>query len=198
MNNFTVAKGGGMALIFCLPYIGKKVLKVLKPPRLPKLPKPRAYSLCRARYWKWPRGVWHFGTFGRGAHLVAKALEAELGVKLERNLEQSRNGGCDLRVLSDCVIANRLNRFSIECKRYRQATDGLISDWWQRTLDQAEKANKTPLLAFRADRQQWCIIVPLREISNHLPDQYPDIDWTAWLSVPAFGALMREYDNHSD
>lgn len=129
-----------------------------------------------------------------GEREFANVIQNELGVSLIRNLEQSRSGGHDLIIQGECSISARLNRFAIEVKRYRQATDGLISEWWQQTIEQAERANKTPLLAFRGDRQQWRIVIPLREVSNHLPDKYPDIPFTGWLSVQAFGVMIRELD----
>lgn len=129
-----------------------------------------------------------------GEREFANAIHEELGVSLIRNLEQSRSGGHDLIIQSECKVSGRLTRFAIEVKRYRQTTDGLISEWWHQTIEQAERADKTPLLAFRGDRQQWRIVIPLREVSNHLPDKYPDIHFTAWLSVQAFGAIIREQD----
>lgn len=110
-----------------------------------------------------------------GERDFAQALLDELGVKLERNLQQARNGGHDLIVVGNCPIAQRLNRYAIEVKRYRQPTDGLISDWWHQACQQAKEINRTPLVAFRGDRQPWRIIVPLGELSTGLPERYPDL-----------------------
>lgn len=127
-----------------------------------------------------------------GERDFAKALLDELGVKLERNLQQARNGGHDLIVVGDCPIAQRLNRYAIEVKRYRQPTDGLISDWWQQTTRQAEECGKSPLLAYRGDKRKWRVIISMREFSPALADKYPAVSQTAWLSIPAFGAFIRE------
>ena len=116
----------------------------------------------------------------------------ELGVKLIRNLEQCRSGGCDRVVAGDGPISLRLDRFAIEVKRSHRPADTLIENWWQQAIDQTEKACKRPLLAFRGDRQQWRIIVPLGEVSTSMDERYPPVEWTAWLSVEAFGSLVRE------
>ena len=122
----------------------------------------------------------------------ATLIYGELGVQLQRNLEQYRTGGHDLIAIGYCPTANYLNQFATEVKRHRQATDAKISEWWEQTTNQAKDANLIPLLAFRVDRQAWRIVVPLTLLSNYLPTQYPDVKWTAWLSVEAFCLHVRE------
>lgn len=125
----------------------------------------------------------------------AEALHAELGVTLARNLEQSRNGGHDL-VIADTThpLAGSLGRFAIECKRYAAIKPALLSQWWRQTAQQAQYADKLPCLAFRADRQPWAVVVPLRALSRNFPLWTGEtLDYTAMLSVPGFAALVREH-----
>jgi hypothetical protein len=77
------------------------------------------------------------------------------GIRLIRNLEQSRSGGHDLIVHSDEVgqVADSFRSLAIECKRYSTITPGLIKTWWQQARDQAEHNRLQPILAYRADRQ---------------------------------------------
>ncbi len=127
-----------------------------------------------------------------GEREFANLIYDELSIKLERNLEQSRSGGFDLIAIGSCPIAQYLNQFAIEVKRYRQVTDAKVSEWWQQTLTQAQDANLIPLLAFRQDRQSWHIVLPLAVISDYLPSKYPELPWTAWLSIEAFCLHVRE------
>lgn len=54
------------------------------------------------------------------------------GVRLIRNLEQTRSGGHDLIVHPDEVgsVADSFRKLAIECKRYQAATDAQIQKWW--------------------------------------------------------------------
>ena len=65
------------------------------------------------------------------------------GIKLIRNLEQSRSGGFDLVVHPDeqCETADSFRALAIECKRYGKVTPGLIATWWQQARLQAEPGN---------------------------------------------------------
>lgn len=91
-----------------------------------------------------------------------RLIHAHLGAALARNLEQSRNGGHDLIAPGDDPISAALNRYAIECKRYRTITPGLLAGFWRQAEDQASRCGKAPVLAYRADRQQWRVLVPLR------------------------------------
>ncbi len=67
-------------------------------------------------------------------------------VELHRNLKQSRDGGDDLRGLKP---------FSFEIKRWARTSDALIRDWWTQAQRNARARNKTPVLAYRVDKQSW-------------------------------------------
>lgn len=127
-----------------------------------------------------------------GEREFAKTLHEELGVALVRNLEQSRQGGHDLLVVDDGRhLADRLNRFAFEVKRYASTSPALLRQWWSQTVQQAERADKLPALAFRADRQPWAVIVPLCAANRAYPF-WPALEMAVQLSVAAFAALVRE------
>lgn len=79
---------------------------------------------------------------------VAALLNDRLGLGLKRRLAQYQAGGHDL---------DGWPGVAVEVKRHRRATQGLIADWWQQTLEQAQ--GEIPLLAYRADQQQWRFVL---------------------------------------
>lgn len=88
----------------------------------------------------------------------AKLLLENTGIASRRRLESRWTGGHDLQPEEGSV----LDKFAFEVKRYRSITDGLIAEWWEQTVRQATAARKTPVLAYRADRQQWRIVLPAK------------------------------------
>lgn len=62
---------------------------------------------------------------------------------VQRNQNQSAVGGADLINTFD---------FAIEIKNCQTLQ---IKKWWQQTVSQAEKINKTPILLFRQNRKGW-------------------------------------------
>ena len=98
-----------------------------------------------------------------GERELAAALHDALGVRLVRNLEQSRSGGHDLDVDADDTgnAAEALRGFAIECKRVRAAPASDVALWWRQTCAQAVRADRVPLLAYRADRGAWAFVLPL-------------------------------------
>ncbi len=101
-----------------------------------------------------------------GEREFAAAVNDMYGVKLRRNLEQVRGGGHDFLVDDECTgdVADWLMRHAVEVKRYRAVTPALIGQWWAQTLSQAAQANLRPLLAYRGDRQPWCVVLALNEL----------------------------------
>lgn len=122
----------------------------------------------------------------------ARLIHQHLGAELVRNLEQSRNGGHDLIAPGIDPVSIALDAFAIEVKRYREITPAMLAGFWRQAEQQAHRAEKTPALAYRADRQEWGVIVPLWAINGDAFGQWPGIEWTAAVSVPAFCALVRE------
>jgi len=118
------------------------------------------------------------------------------GIRLIRNLEQSRSGGFDLLVHSEEVgqVAESFRTLAIECKRYGKVTPGLINTWWQQAKEQAQPNQLHPVLAYRADRQDWQVIAPLYLINPDLTKNL-GLDCTASMSVPALCSIVRELGN---
>ena len=69
---------------------------------------------------------------------------------LERNLNQTRDGGCDLVGLPG---------FSFECKRYKNGST-YRSSWWNQTCDNAAD-DEIPVLIYKYDRQEIQAVVPI-------------------------------------
>lgn len=70
-------------------------------------------------------------------------LGNELGVLLQRNLQQTRSGG------ADCVD---LKGFSIEIKRQESLSR---PKWWRQACAQAEALGAEPILFYRRSREPW-------------------------------------------
>ncbi|MGZ5052331.1 MAG: putative PDDEXK endonuclease [Methylobacter sp.] len=125
---------------------------------------------------------------GAGAEREFAALVRDwTGTRLIRNLEQSRSGGHDLIVHPDesGSIADAFRKLAIECKRYQTATDALLAKWWGQATEQADSAGLMPILAYRADRSSWRVMVPMALISDRLC-QANRIEYTATLSIEGF------------
>ncbi|TCT20639.1 putative PDDEXK endonuclease [Thiobaca trueperi] len=129
-----------------------------------------------------------------GERELIQAIHAHLGVKLLRNLEQSRAGGHDLTLADNAEggpVARELARYGIEVKRHSKATQGLLREWWSQTTVQAQRAGLRPCLAYRADRQDWRVVLPLAALVPSL-EPWPGHEWTADLSLLGFVTLIRE------
>lgn len=113
---------------------------------------------------------------------VIKLLHDQLGVKLRRNLLQSIEGGHDLQE-DGC-----LRDFAIEIKHYAKVTNGLVNQWWIQATEQAEKANKTPVLFYRGNREEFKVMIEGRAIGGLLSESLECVT----LSVGAFCHLVRE------
>jgi hypothetical protein len=109
-----------------------------------------------------------------------------------RNLEQSRSGGHDLIVHADEVgpVADIFRALAIECKRYGKVTPGLINVWWQQAKEQAEINGLTPILAYRADRQDWQVIAPLHIINGSMSINM-GLDGACSMSVKGFCRVLE-------
>jgi len=122
----------------------------------------------------------------------AAAIFEQLGVQMVRNLEQYRNGGCDLIVEDpDHPAAHALDCYAIEIKRQEKATPSIIKNWWTQALEQANRSGKYPCLAYRQSRTPWKVMVPLFVINPDLT-RCTDITWTAVMGVNAFCCVVRE------
>jgi hypothetical protein len=128
----------------------------------------------------------------------ARLIFDHLGVELRRNLEQSRSGGHDLLPVGEGPVSLALDAYAIEVKRYREITPAMLAGFWRQADEQAARADRFPALAYRADRQEWRVLLPLRCLNGDVFGPWDGIDWTAAVSVPAFCALIRERAGGAD
>jgi hypothetical protein len=128
----------------------------------------------------------------------ARLIFDHLGVELRRNLEQSRSGGYDLLPVGEGPVSLALDAYALEIKRYREFTPAMLAGFWSQAEAQARRAARLPALAFRADRQEWRILLPLHTLNAEAFGPWNGIDWTAAVSVPAFCALIRERAGGAD
>lgn len=80
-----------------------------------------------------------------GEREVLKLLSERLGVKLERNLTQTRGGG------ADCVEMGSLR---LEVKRQEKLA---IATWWAQAQQQA--GEHIPVLAYRQSHKPWTFVL---------------------------------------
>ena len=106
-------------------------------------------------------------------------IEAQTGIRLERNLAQSFAGGHDLIGLDD---------WAIEVKRYAVVENSSKKIWWRQAVDQAKRVHKRPVVIYRADRQPWrCIVQYPMHVELYDIDDYRctcDVDlelFCGWL-----------------
>jgi hypothetical protein len=99
---------------------------------------------------------------------LSRLTEKALGIKLTRNLSQSRSGGHDLEcITTDGALSQYFACLAIEVKRSKHAPPAMRAQWWAQACTQAEKAGRVPLLAFRQDREGWRVqLLPLRFVSG--------------------------------
>ncbi len=131
---------------------------------------------------------------GAGAEReFARLLFDHLGVRLVRNLDQTRAGGFDLLPDTEQAgpVVEVLRSLAIEVKRYASITPSDLERFWRQTLKQAGAIGKVPVLAYREDRRPWRVVVPLHLLN---PDLHPGLEltWCAVLSVEGFCAVVRE------
>ena len=92
----------------------------------------------------------------RGEREVCKILGEALGVSLTRNLEQTRDGGCD-------IIVNK--HWFIEVKFQEKYQ---LDVWWEQAVRQAKDKGKHPVLFFRKSREDWRVLMPYSLINDPL------------------------------
>lgn len=83
-----------------------------------------------------------------GERDVCNLIKEHLGVEVKRNLNQTREGGADIK----------MPPFSIEVKR--RARIGNIYDWMEQSQNSCAE-DELPVVICRADRQQWLAIMSL-------------------------------------
>lgn len=116
-----------------------------------------------------------------GEREFARIIYDQLGVRLVRNLEQTRNGGHDLIAQEvENPVARYIDSFAIEVKRYTAVTESKLNEFMAQAMLQADRAGKEPLLAYRVNRGAWRVC--LRLFGSEFYQ----------LSIDAFCYLARE------
>ena len=89
--------------------------------------------------------------------------------KLQRNLEQTRSGGCD-------IVG--LKWLAIEVKRQERLS---ITKWWDQAVSQAFTAE--PVLIYRQSRQPWRVRCLVRLGAECVPATVSINDWLVYLET---------------
>ena len=110
-----------------------------------------------------------------------KRVLPELSDALERNLEQTRDGGYDIA---------GLDGWAPEVKRYAQILPADVATFWEQTLTQARNDHKRPVLFMREDRREWRVRVRLTDVQDRWAAE-DDLKWTAEVTVDAFAWIYR-------
>lgn len=111
-----------------------------------------------------------------GEREIARLLSDELGMKFERQLSQSRDGGCDLIV----------GPFALEVKRHESNP---LRAWWTQANVSADALHLMPAVAYRPSRQPWRFIVP---VDWYALGRQRGWDEAAILTIPGFCFAVRE------
>ena len=84
---------------------------------------------------------------------IKRNLQLPKNVKIERNLTQTRDGGCDI------ICAP----FAFEVKRCEVLQ---LNAWWKQARDNAFSLNLEPVLAFRQNQKKWNFCISARFIAE--------------------------------
>ena len=114
---------------------------------------------------------------------VASLLDDELGIKLHRDLEQTRTADH-----GDLISSDPSWPFCIECKRYAK---GYLpkDEWWQQVCIASDLVRKIPILVYKFDRLPIRVRVPIAFVQ--LEKTY-DKRYVTDLDLPTFCYLARE------
>ncbi len=111
------------------------------------------------------------------------------GLALVRNLDQTREGGHDVKLAGDQDeqkdILEQLDQFAIEVKRYAIAKPNDINRWWQQAVQQSDRVAKQPMLAYRLDRERWQCMVHIGQCKTE------DITGCIRMDIALFAELLK-------
>lgn len=110
-----------------------------------------------------------------------KRVLPELTDALERNLEQTRDGGYDIA---------GMDGWAPEVKRYSKILPADIESFWEQTTTQARNDQRRPVLFMREDRREWRARVRLIDLQDKWVAE-DDLIWTAEISLDAFAWVYR-------
>lgn len=113
-----------------------------------------------------------------GEREMCTKLTKDLGLaeRLDRNVDQVRDGGGDIM---------SLRPFAIEIKRQERL---LIKQWWKQALSQTTKKNPIPVLMHRVNRGQWRVVVPASLV---LKKKFTFGAETVEIDYPTFVAVAK-------
>lgn len=111
----------------------------------------------------------------RGEREFLGLLSELLGLdeKLNRNLSQTREGG------ADCI---QLPGVAIEVKNCATIT---LPQWWKQAVEQADRLNCVPVLAYKVARKGWYVITPANFVNGCL-EYSEDLDTCVQMSPLVF------------
>lgn len=108
---------------------------------------------------------------------LANILSEKLGKVITRNWQaQSAVGGHDLEGLEN---------FAIECKACAKIT---IKQWWEQTIEQAEKTGRIPVLCFKPSQKDWVVVIDLELIDNN----YKNSKHLVSISIDCFVEIIKD------
>jgi Holliday junction resolvase len=114
---------------------------------------------------------------------VSSLLYDELGIKLHRDLEQTRTADH-----GDLISSDPSWPFCIECKRYAKGYFPK-DEWWEQVCTASDLVRKIPILVYKFDRLPIRVRVPIAFVQ--LEKTY-DKRYVADLDFPTFCYLARE------
>ena len=113
---------------------------------------------------------------------IAQKLDALLGIRFTRNLEQVRSGGGDL------IADDKDFPFSVEIKARAEGVTCLTA-WKLQSSEAAAKCGKIPAVIFKFNRQPVRVAVPLACLVNGRCDD--PAEW-AEITLDGFAYAARE------
>jgi hypothetical protein len=106
-------------------------------------------------------------------------------LKLERNLDQTRDGGYDIK---------GLDGWAPEVKRYAKIDHADVERFWKQAVEQSSSCLRKPVLFMRADREPWVVVVRLTDMLDDFMDDDDSLDMTCQLTMTGFYHVWRMHD----
>lgn len=113
-----------------------------------------------------------------GEREAIKVLQPHLdrfGISLQRNLDQTRDGGYDLKGIPGMAL---------EIKRQEKL---LLPQWWKQSVDQADDG-EIPVLMYRQNHKKWKVCLPLWLLTSN-----PSLKEYVELSIDGFISFLEEH-----
>jgi hypothetical protein len=84
----------------------------------------------------------------RGEREICKILGDALGISLNRELDQTRDGGCDIIINDFWAVEVKFQECNFKWS------------WWDQACKQALDNDKHPVLIYRKSNQDWKVVMP--------------------------------------